>query len=366
MDHLKIKNIHYYPYELSLARPFVVKGIALEKREGVIIQVIADNGYMGFGEAAPLAGMSAEPLKKTIHQLDRLKEELCMLQLPMGGDDLLKFLSIRFGADFLVPSVRFGLESAFLSMVAHASKMSVAQFLGQKDPATVFCAGLLQGGYHEVRMQLMALRARGYKIFELKVGSRNIPLDIQKVEGLKELMAPEEHLRINVDGEWSPQEAVIFAESIGKNQIDFLEEPSFDIALWEEIYGKTDIPLAIGESLAKIKIEDLECSQAISVIVVRPMITGGISGFCDVLRLAKEMGKRVVVGGTFESGVGQMMLANLATMTGQAAALGCSTWLKTDLLATPLTDWGGVIFSENLLMGPDMFENQFKEKLEIR
>ena len=365
MDHLKVKHLHCYPYELSLVRPFIVKGGALKKREGVIIRAISEKGHMGFGEAAPLLGMSGEPLKKTIYQLDRLQEELRGLQLPLERDALLRFFMSHFGEELLAPSVRFGLESAFLSLVASVLDMSIAQFLGQKDPATAFSAGLLQGGMDDVCAQLMTLRALGYKVFDLKVGSRNIPFDIQKVEGLKRLMAPQERLRISADGQWSPEEAVIFAQSIGKNQVDFLEEPCRDVAFWEEIYRSTDIPLAIGESLTKILIEDLECSQGIGAVVVRPMIFGGISGFYDVLRLSKDMGKKVIVGGSFESGVGKMMLANLAALTGQVAALGCSAWLKTDLLAKPFINLGGVIFPENLMIKPDMFHSQFKENFEF-
>ncbi|MBF0123549.1 MAG: o-succinylbenzoate synthase [Candidatus Omnitrophica bacterium] len=365
MEHIKVRNIYYYPYELPLERPFVVKGVPLHKREGVIIQVVSDKGHVGFGEAAPLPGMSGEDLRKTVHQLDRMKDELCFLQLPREREALLDFLSTRFAGDLVVPSVRFGIESAFLSMVANVSNMSVAQFLGQKNPVTVSCAGLLQGGYQDVRSQMASLRSQGYKIFELRAGSRNIPLDIQKVEGLKELMGPRETLRINADGQWSFQEAIIFAQSIGKNQVDFLEEPCGDVALWEGIYRKTDMPLAMGESLAKIRVDDLEFSQAVSALVVRPMIHAGVSGFIRALRIATGMGKQVVVGGAFESGVGQSMLANLAVLTGQAAALGSSTWLKTNLLEKPLISWGGVIFFEDLVFSPGMFLKDFRNGLEF-
>lgn len=331
MGQMKIKDVRYLPFALDLKKPFLIKGIPLEKREGVIIEFASDQGIMGQGETSPLPGMSRELLKKALHQLERLHEELLATNLPLERDLLLKFMTSRFAGELLAPSVKFGIESAFISLAAGIRKVSVAQFLGLPEPSALPTAGLLQGAYRDVRIQMLAQRARGCRVFDLILGSRNIPLDVQKVEGLKELLSPCESLRIHSQGQWSFEEAVIFARSIGKNQIDFLSMPCPDAAVWERIYQETDIPLAWEFDQGQIDPDLLEGSRGISAIIIRPMIFGGVTGLYQLLSKARNMGKKVIVAGTFESPVGKRMLSNLAALTGEPAGLGGSEWLNPSL-----------------------------------
>lgn len=340
------------------------RGTSCEKRAGVIVHVISDKGVMGFGEASPLEGASPELLKKAVHQLEQLKGELCGVQVPLAPDDLLHWLEARFTPDLVAPSVRFALESAILFMAADVRGTTPAEYLTGAVHHSLFSAAFLHGSYRDVLGQAAECRSSGQKLFELVVGNANIPLDVQKVEGLKDLLGVDAHLRLCGGGDWEAQEAMVFGQSIGGNQIDYWQEPCRDPRAWEEIARRVEIPLAIAESRAAFSDDDLERVPALRFFVIRPMFAGGVCGTLSLIKEARRRGQRVVVAGLLESGVGQAMLSNLAAISGEPVGIGSSAWLERDLLEEPVMSSSGLILPTKLSLSPALFCRQFRDKLQ--
>ena len=340
---MQIDQIILHDFSLKLARPFIVRDEALSVREGIIVELITDKGMIGLGEASPLPGFSVEPLKKTRHQLQLLAEDWKGQSLPSDSAGAMAWLTHAFAKEICCPSVRFGLESAILMAAARTRGRSVCEFIKPGSGKAVHSAGLLQGSLPEVIDQARKLKVRGFTTFKLKVGSRNIPLDVRKVEDVKSVLGPQARLRLDANRAWRFDEALLFAQNIGKNQIDFIEEPTAELDKWELLFRRSDIPLAVDESLAERSYDDLAATRGMSCFVVKPTVRGGVIGFMDILAKAHSSGQKVVVSSSFESGVGQVMLANLAALTGEVAGLGSMNWFADDLLTVPLAAPSGLI-----------------------
>ena len=363
-EHVLIQNVHLYNYSLPFAKPFFVKGERLEHREGVIVHVISDRGDMGFGEASPLPGMSVEPLKRVLHQLSHLKEDMKGVSMPLEKNALLDWLSRRMDRTVFCPSVCFALESALVSLAANAEKKPVCEYLFARRPEAVLTVGLLQGALPEVLAQAAELKAKGYVRFKLKVGNRNIPLDVRKVEELKEFLRPEARIRLDANAQWTFDEALMFARGIGKNQIEFLEDPFPDVNRWEDFYRKTDIPLAADEILKEHALERLADIQGLCAFVVKPMLWGGVTGFIRLLEQTHSTGQKVIVSSAFESGVGITLLANLALATGEPAGLGPASWFAEDILQEPVVDDCGLVDPSRFRLQSTMFHDEFHDRLQ--
>lgn len=313
-------------------------GTTLNQRTGYILEIIASNGLKARGEIAPLPGVSVETLKKAHHDLVEARSHLKDFKVVLDKDGLIT--SLRDSAfSGLCPSVRFGVESVLFGLAAGARAVSLAEFLGGilQDVPT---AALLQGSHEQVLADARILSGRGYQVFKLKVGSRNIPLDVKKVRDLRALIGRQGSIRLDGNRVWGLKEALLFVDLAGRAQIEFIEEPLSDMGKIGEFYQAAQMPVALDETLS-LSVD----SQAVKYYVLKPTVLGGIIPCLDWMENARRNGKKVVISSAFESPVGLKVLANLACLTGTTAGLGTERWLKG---VEPLADAGGIIRKEKL------------------
>jgi o-succinylbenzoate synthase len=244
----------------------------------------------------------------------------------------------------LCPSVRFGVESALMMLTAKSRGQSLAQFLGGTlvDVAT---AALLQGTYDQVMADVKKFIEQGYMVFKLKVGDRNIALDIKKTADIRRLLPVEARLRLDANRIWALKEACIFCELAGRQNIEFIEEPLSDISQLDQFYQQTHMSVALDETLGSCGLP-LAQQEAVRAYVLKPTILGGIIPALDWISQAGALKKKAIISSCFESTVGLRILANLACLTGQTAGLGTERWLKN---VKPITDEHGVIKKEFLI-----------------
>ncbi len=359
-----VQSVHAYHFHLPLAQPFLVRDQQITSREGMIIHVISEWGNMGYGEMSPLPGVSEESFGKAVHQLEVLVSELKDTRAPMEPQLLLEWLSNRMPDDKVCSSVKFGMESAIINMVAAAKETTVyAFFKPERSGQEAFSAGLLQGALSDIKSQARFFALKGYRTFNLNVGSRNIALDVQKVEAVRKIVGASARLRLNANRSWRLDEALLFAEGIGKQCIEYIQEPLGDPMQLEEFFRRTDIPVAVDETLAGKPADEIAGRLGIGYAAVRPMIMGGVSGYLRFLEDASRAGLKTVLTSTFESGIGMTMLANLAAMTDTPADLGTANWFNEDLLLRPVIIDAGRIPADRMKIDMKYFHSQLSGKL---
>ncbi len=344
---LKITAFEIFEYRLPLKRLFSVIDQPLTVREGAVIRLISDEGSSGAGEAAPLAGLNQETLKKAVFQLNALRAGLIGCDVPQDLSGLRTFFARKM-FDEICPSARFALESAVVHVMSQKSGCAAANIFGCAHPQDVPVAGLLQGTLDEIKSQTQRLLGQDCEVFKLKIGNRNIPLDVRKVQLLRDMIGPQKKIRLDANRAWSLTEAVAFAQNIGKEGIEFIEEPLKNISELSSFVRETDLPVAFDESIENIAVDGFVFPRGVCCVVVKPTIVGGILKTLAWIAKAKSEGKGAVVSSSFESGIGMRMLANLATLSPLAAGLGTDQWFAEDLLP-PLRGDGLSVVSTSAL-----------------
>jgi O-succinylbenzoate synthase len=343
---LKIANINIFEYDLPFHKPFFIHKTSLTSRAGLLIYVVTDDGTTGVGEIAPLEGMSVDPLKKALHQAKTVRPKLLGCPVPVGLSEIREFLSFPLFGGW-VPAVRSGFEAALVHLSSVLKNQSPSQILGGPEAADVKTAALLQGTPEEVKAEAAHLYVDGYRTFKLKVGSKNIPLDVKKVEGVREVIG-DSKLRLDANGAWRLNEAVPFGELIGTDKIQMIEDPIVEFDQLDEFYQKTKLPIAVDETLGQADPAPIHFCEGVRYFVVKPMMVGGIFRTLEWIAKAKAEGRQVIVSSSFESSIGLSMLANLALLTDEAAGLGTAAWFADDLLKSPVIAKSGSI-PKNLL-----------------
>jgi len=348
---LVICNSDFFPYKTSFLQPFIFGDDPVSERSGFYLTLKTANGLEAKGEIAPLAGLSQETTRRVRHELTEIRSYLMELHLPSDRDALIALLRHEPHILNLCPSVKFGVESALMMLAAQAQGQSLVQFLGG-DPADIPTAALLQGTHDGVMKDVKRFMEQGFLFFKLKVGDRNIALDVKKVMDIRELIPMEARLRLDANRRWSLKDACIFSELVGWLKIEFLEEPLCDISQLDEFYQKTHMPVALDETLSVLSCgisAPGRCSpilvehEAVRAYVLKPTILGGIIPTLDWIREASRLQKKAIISSCFESTVGLKVLASLSCLTGQTAGLGTERWLKC---SKPITDEHGIIKKE--------------------
>jgi o-succinylbenzoate synthase len=338
---LIINQIDFSPFKIPFLQPFSFAGITVRERSGFYLTLQTSDGISAQGEVAPLEGISPEPIRRTKHDLTETCSYLKEFKVPCQKDELLDLLRHDPHILNVCASVRFAVESAILMMASKAADQSLSEFLGA-DLKDVQTAALLQGSYAEVISDFKRFQKQGIKIFKLKVGDRNIALDVKKIQDIRVLLEQDSYLRLDGNRIWSLKEACIFAQLAGNQKIDFIEEPINDATQLDAFYQQTRMRVALDESLCSSPFAEHE---GVVAYVLKPMVLGLVPSL-DWIEKAKLLKRKAIISSAFESPVGFKILANLACLSGQIAGLGTERWFKD---ANPIVGEEGTIKKEYLV-----------------
>jgi len=350
---LIISQTEITPFKTPFLKPLTLAGNTIKERSGFYLTLKTTEGISAQGEIAPLEGISVETIRRTKHDLMEIRSYLKELKVPLEHDELLDMLRHEPHILNSCASVRFGVESALLLLASKAANKSLAEFLGG-NVRDVQTASLLQGTHQEVMADFKKYSAQGVKVFKLKVGDRNIALDVKKIHDIRILLEQDAYLRLDANRKWTLKEACIFAQLAGNQKIDFIEEPVNDLTQLDSFFQQTRMRIALDETLAVVKCginapgrcsSPLAQQEGVIAYILKPMIIGLVPTL-DWIEEVKLLKRKAIISSAYESPVGFKVLANLACFSGQIAGLGTERWFKN---TNPIVGEDGTIKKEALV-----------------
>lgn len=307
--------------EGELHEALVGGGAGLSKRTFAVLRLTRGDGTTGFGEASPLPGYSPDVLEEVTNELRRLADE------PIRANPLaspLELLVEAFGVHPLEhPSSRFAFETALLDWLGHTRGEPVHQILGgDVERQAVPIADLVQEA-NPVSWPACAdqLLADGATHLKFKIGS-----DIDaEVAALEVIRAAHPTLPLRLDGNRRvPLESLRrHVEVLEALELELIEEPVAP----EEWPAALSLPLpfALDETLRDETLSrQLLESGSIRVVVIKPMVLGGLRAAFEVVERAAAHGAQYLVSHTFGGPIARAVTAELALalQTRLAAGLG--------------------------------------------
>lgn len=332
---MRISDFKVFRYQVPLSRPFPGQENKLQQREGFILQLKDERGNTGLGETAPLPGSSQEMPEVVLSQLRDLKKQLTGQEVPPNVEKLEHAFGDWFAKTPLAPSVRFGIESAVLTLRAGRSQKPLAELLDEDYQTDLALNTLLHGLQKDILNDARSILSQGFTTLKLKVGGMALDAAIETVNQLTGRMDGHAILRIDANKAWSFEDAVKFGKSVDYGVIEYIEEPLQDFSRTQEFYHEVMIPVAVDESLKTHSLKEIKSIEGIEIVIIKPTVIGGLEKSYHMLREAKGYGIRSVVSSSFESGVGIRVLANFSASLSRHVAAGLDTgrWFKTDVAA---------------------------------
>lgn len=166
---------------------------------------------------------------------------------------------------------------------------------------------------------------------------------------------PKAKFRLDVNGGWSLDEAIANLQSYEQafgELIEYVEQPCSDIADLNTIRSKTNLKIAVDESIRKFLGGDLvKLKEVADIAIIKWAPSGGIT---SALKIIENIGLPVVISSALDSSVGishgLSLAATVPNLYG-ACGLGTVLLLEGDVTSAPLLPVSG--FMRNHKVIPD-------------
>ncbi|MBA2377832.1 MAG: o-succinylbenzoate synthase [Actinomycetota bacterium] len=338
-------------YSLPLAAPAsLAPGTTMSIREGLLLEIIIEDGGSFWGEAAPLPGFSGESLDDARKCLEDEVSRFHRAENPRRS-----FAAVSASLASGSPSVEFALASAFESLEnADGRWLGSVSDPNRRDPAgervggrprsgthvppkhSVALCGLLSGSRDEVLSDAIELRKNGYEAVKLKVGRGDVEDDAALVREARDVLGDDFSLRLDANRAWGFEDARRFAGLISDAGIEYIEEPLADAGRLRELSEATGLPVALDESLSGMEPDEARSHHYARAFVMKPSLLG-FHRTVSFASVARDRGAKAIISSSYESGVGTLALLRMADSIGDGAA-GLDTYrrLADDVLSPPL------------------------------
>ncbi|UHO39365.1 o-succinylbenzoate synthase [Chryseobacterium capnotolerans] len=291
----------YFKYLLEFKRPSgTSRGVLLDKE--TFILEISENEKKGVGECAIFRGLSFDDRPDYEEKLKWLCENI---------NQSLEFLKEEL-KDF--PSIWFGYEQAFQNLKFGANLYFPSEFTEGKSAITI--NGLIwMGDVAYMEEQIQDKLEKGFHCIKLKIGVdwKSEHVILQK---LREKFSKEQlELRVDANGGFSKEEAVIVLQQLADLHIHSIEQPikAGNWTAMTELCAQTPTPIALDEEL--IGITDPEEKKRLletikpQYIILKPALIGGFAGSDEWISLAEEQNIGWWITSALESNIGLNAIA---------------------------------------------------------
>jgi L-alanine-DL-glutamate epimerase-like enolase superfamily enzyme len=305
------------PYRLRLREPLRSALGAVEAREGCVVTA-RDGELEGRGEACIVPELGTETLQECLSELQRPEPR--------------------------TPAARHALEQAMLDLQSRRAGVPLARFLESAAVLEVPASALLSAGSH-VELAREAERAanEGFGTVKLKVGLLD---DFARAAVVRDATGPAMKLRLDANGAWSAAQALQSLRELAPLGIELCEQPTPDLL------GLADAAVTVAADELVLTAFEAALERA-RVIVLKPMLLGGILPALRLARRAVAAGRQVIVTTSIDGAIARAGAAHLAAailgMGAQpAAGLATGRLLAEDLCEDLLAPRGGVVRIPNL------------------
>lgn len=295
MPRIKDIRAHVVSVVVGRERAFGNARGRYDRRGSIVIEVAADDGTRGWGEAwgaAPAATIGYfETIKPFFIGKDVLDRNSAWHAV------LRNMYSVRVQNQ--LTAVVSGINIALFDLAGKLLGVSVQKLLGGPGADAVPCYA--SGGYfcndskNQLEHQLTRLSGQGYGAHKIKIGE-GLADDLERVRLAREIIGAEPLLMVDVNGAYTAEVAYQAMRRIEPFDVHWMEEPvtSEDFAGLERLGRRRIIPVATGEShMTAHEFKRLLDTGAVDILMPDLTLCGGLDEGQTAVQLARLYGIRV-------------------------------------------------------------------------
>ncbi|NML64684.1 o-succinylbenzoate synthase [Hymenobacter sp. RP-2-7] len=302
---------------------------------------------VGWGEAAPLAGLSPDYGPAFEAQV----AALCQ-QFNQARHATLTAADAAALVPAALPALRFALETAALDLAGGGRHQLYANNFSAGRAGLPINGLVWMGDAAFMRTQIRQKLAAGYQCLKLKIGSLDFDTELALLAEIRAEAGPQELvLRVDANGAFAPAEALGKLERLAQFDLHSIEQP-IAAGQWPalaELARHSPVPIALDEELIGLVDPARQAALLSQVrppyLVLKPTLLGGHAATRRWVALAEAAGIGWWLTSALESNIG---LNAVAQLTGEYDVAGFAQGLGTGQLyynnvAAPLSIAAGTL-----------------------
>lgn len=307
---------------------------------------------IGWGEAAPLPGLSVDDVPGFEAQLANFCTELSGQDLPVQENDILQWVSEMIPAAF--PSIRFAFETALLDL-SHGGIKKIFDNAFYDEGSPIPINGLIWMGDKDFMLQQIDKKlSEGYNCIKMKIGAIDFEHECALLEYIRsKYTAKEIVLRVDANGAFDPITAIDKLKILASFDLHSIEQPikQGQIGEMADLCKSTPLPIALDEELIGIDCiaakRDLLNAIKPQFIILKPTLLGGIQSSREWIELAESMGIGWWMTSALEANIGLNAISQFTSIYAVTMPQGLGTGqLYHNNIDSPLLIRNGQIYYE--------------------
>ncbi len=302
-----LPRLRWQRHTLHLRNPFRLSYGVSETRTSYWVRLTGDSGW---GEAAipPYYGVSDAAMIAVWEAAARRAEPF---------PDTVAGIAAWVGTEGPAPA-RCALDLALHDRLARMAGVPLHALLGLPPPTPLPTSFTIAIAEPEEMARLASLASR-YPILKIKLGSDD---DIARLAAVR-TARPDAILRVDANAGWTAEEAVARLRQLERYDLEMIEQPvgRHDIAGMGYVQAHTDVPVIADESVQTLADVEALAAAGVAGINLKLQKVGGLGPGLAMLRRARQLGLRVLLGCMIETSLGVTAMAHLA---------GLADWLDLD------------------------------------
>ncbi|MBU2924289.1 mandelate racemase/muconate lactonizing enzyme family protein [Colwellia sp. C2M11] len=296
---MKIECINTHHIRCELKEPFGFSQWFYNQRNVLLIEIIADDGTVGWGECYGPADVTQAAVEKfyapRILGMDAVSTETIWHHMWRA--------SLDFARSGIMMGAMSGIDMALWDLKAKALGLSVSQLMGGAARSTVPCyaTGMYFQEIPEAQLldklvaEAVSYTEQGFKAMKIKVG-KNIDFDIKLIQSMRKAM-PTTVLAADSNHAYDLPEAIKIAKYLEENDYHWFEEPLSPEHpdLFRQLQNKTSVAIATGEcEQTRYGFKKLIEQGGVQLVQADLAYCGGISEALKIRTIASANGLNMI------------------------------------------------------------------------
>ncbi len=333
-------------YALRLRHTFRISREAYDSQETLIVALNLD-GCTGFGEATsnPYYGVSFESMQSEIEDI-RPEIEAFAFSSPEG---FYQFLKTKGLSNFAICALDLAAHDLYGKLKGKPLYALWGTSI-ESYPISNYTIGI-----DTTEKMIAKMQETPWPIYKIKLGTEH---DISIVKELRE--QTDAIFRIDANCAWSVDETIANAPILKDLGVEFIEQPldPHDWAGMEKVQHHSVLPIIADESC--ILEEDVEkCSLSFNGINIKLTKCGGLTPALRMIKKARKLGLKVMVGCMTESSVGISAIAQLLPQLDYVDMDGAMLLSKDIATGVEMTSNGKVVYPKTNGSGVTLYDGLF-------
>jgi len=219
---VQIKTIEPIAVSLPMRKPVIMAGEEVRRADNVLVRIEADNGAVGWGEAASAPIMTGDTLESLVSAVHYIAPAL------RGRDagDIAGALAAMDGRMYGNHGAKAAIEIALHDLAGLSAGKPVHALLGDKKRSrlpllAVVGSGDLEGDLRDAELKKNA----GFTAYKIKVGIDSAEGDAARTRAVCKLLGPGLLISSDANQGFTTEQAIAYVRTVKGCGLDFFEQP---------------------------------------------------------------------------------------------------------------------------------------------